>query len=361
MSVQQILHDLRGAVERDDRNRVVRLTEQMLDEFEQARAREKAMENAARSIRGTAAASGSNATVTAQSAIDAAARANQAKINVDTAVLDYVGGGDRDDLLETLESAIETHDALDERFERLRDEAADVDHPPAVGVTAPNQLVVPKGERVDEAITVRNDGVVDVEDIALEIDSDAGIALSRSSVERLDAGETTDVGLEGTATSADVFRPEVTATVDNVENDETFYLHVQTKRTFLEQAVDDLVQLYSEIAGAAAAVDHAGTKKQNGNSRGDDDSDDNVVPSGLENKMRGIIGRTIEIVGRIENGATDRSVDNQIRAVSNELGALAAQIEAKAGTKLRAADAPRLRRDVEAIVEVYEDARTAEA
>jgi|GEM_PF-4521937 len=368
--VQTILRELRDAAADGNRARVVELADQMLDAFERGRARESALENVARSVRSNARADDADAAATAQSVLNAAAEANQAKINVDTAVLDYVGGGDGTDLVDVLDAAIETHDAFDERVKRLRAETTDLELPPAVGVTAPDQIVVPKGRAVDGAITVRNDGTAAAREVTLDLDADATVDLAATSVERIAAGETTSVELVGTPTSAGVSRPSVTANVDDGADSASFYLHVQNKRTFLEQAVDDIVQLYSEIAGAGAALEHGrGSGKSNGkntnsgkgNGKNSSNGKSGVVPPGLENKLRQITERTIEIIGRIERGADERSVDNQIRSVTNQIGALSNQLEATAGKKLRAADAPRLQRDIESIVEVYESARKAQA
>lgn len=365
--VQPVLRDIRNAIQSDDRERVVELVDSMLDAFEQGRAREQSLENAARSIRVNARSVDSDATAAAHSVIESSTKANQAKINVDTAVLNYIGGEDDGTTVETLENAIETHDTLDQNVEELQTTAADLDLPPAVGIAVPDQFVVPKGKGIDSSITVRNDGTTDVDTITIDLETEAEISLSTSSVDDLGANETVDIGFSGTLTTADVFRPTVSVSADEPLDTESFYLHVQNKRTYLEQAIDELVEMYSEMA--AASVSGPGNAGGNsgggpGNSGGGpgnsgDNSGSSPVHPGLENKVKGIAERTVEIIGAIEQGTAEQSVNNQIGSVINRIQALINQMEALSGKALASASVPRLRTDAEAIIEVYENGQVA--
>lgn len=373
--VQDLLESLRTAVRDDDRSRAVELTAELLDAFERNRATVRARANLARTARDRARGN-SDVVEAATTVLELAPKTNEAKIEVDEALLGYVSGTEPGDLPDALTAAIEVHDSFDERASQLTAtiEGADVDLPVFVTVVAPNQFVVPKGRPVDGRVSIRNDTTQPAADVAVSLDSDAELALSETAIDRIPPGEAATVRLVGTPTDGE-FRPQVTATVDDQSDSASPHLLVQNKRTYLEQAVDELVKLYNDLAVAAARADDSGAGAGGGRGGGTGGNgtaggNDSLVPPGIDNTARTIARRTLQIIDQIEasgssgNGRSDagpapEAIDNQIGSVVNEVEAFANQITAKAGKELFADAEPQLQRDAGALIDVYEDAQTA--
>lgn len=386
--IQQSFDELRTAVREGDRSRAVEVTARLMDEYDRDRARVRAQASLARSARETAGGTGS-VVEAAQAVLETASRTNETKIDVDTELLGYLRGDDPDDLVATLGIAIETHDRFDERVTELRTtlEETDADTQAFVTVVAPNQFVVPKGVPIDRDVTIRNDTTETAEDVELSIRSDASLSLSPTTIDGLPGGETAAVTVSGTPDAGE-YRLAISATVDGRTDSVSPYLLVQDKRTFLEQAVEELVELYNDLAIAAARVDDAtgdgtdgdgGSGNSENGGRGNDEGTgsgsgsrtggDTPVPSGIDNKIRVIATRTLEIIDRIEGskggdgrgggGAPAKAIDNGIGSVINQIAALQNQISAQAGKGLSADAEAQLVHDAEALIGLYEDAQDA--
>lgn len=384
--VQELLRHVRTAVQNENRERVVDLTPELLDAFERNRTKVRAQASLARTARASAPGT-TDIVESVQNVLRTASKTNQTKINVDKNLLSYIRGDDPDNLEEALTTAIETHNRFDNNFTKLTTqlEDSDVDVPSSVTIVSPNQFIVPKGANVEGQVTVRNDSTRVVENIDLSLESTAPLTLSQSEIKRIPSGDTTTVGFSGTPSGGE-YQPEITATVDNRSDSATPYLLVQNKRTYLEQAIDELINLYNDLAVAAARIDSPGNSRNDGsggenssNRRSDEDSsnetlggNDTVLPSGIENKTRLIAKRTLTIINRIEGSQSTKSdddqdsdsiqmeaINNQIGSVINEVEALQNQIAALEGKKLYAEAGPQLQRDAGALIDIYEDAQEA--
>lgn len=386
--IQESFDELRTAVREGDRSRAVGVTARLMDEYDRDRARVRAQASLARSARETAGGTGP-VVEAAQAVLETASRTNETKIDVDTELLGYLRGDDPDDLVAALGTAIETHDRFDERVTELRTtlEETDADTQAFVTVVTPNQFVVPKGVPIDRDVTIRNDTTETAEDVELSIRTDASLSLSPTTIDGLPGGETAAVTVSGTPDAGE-YRPTISAMVDGRTDSVSPYLLVQDKRTFLEQAVEELVELYNDLAIAAARVDDAtgdgtdgdgGSGNSENGGRGNDEGTgsgsgsrtggDTPVPSGIDNKIRVIATRTLEIIDRIEGskggdgrgggGAPVKAIDNGIGSVINQIAALQNQISAQAGKGLSADAEAQLVHDAEALIGLYEDAQDA--
>lgn len=370
--VQSQLRALRTAVDSGDRQQAVALADELIEAFDADRARVRAQAGLARAAREQLV--GTTPVVTAASAVlETAPRTNETKIAVDTDLLPYLRGEPPGELAATLSTAIDAHDRFDERVAAFRSavETAETTLPGRVAVTAPSQFVAPKETAIDGTVTVRNDTPQPVTDVTVSVSAAAPLRLSPTSIDEVPPGETVAVQIDGTPAAGE-YQPTITASANGVSDTASPYLLVQHKGTYLEQAVDELTEIYEAIAvaGAEQAGSGSGNGSGNGNGNGGG-SGGSPVPPGIDNTARTIVERTIAILDEVNAARTAAAdagqqgtppaaaLNNQIGAVINQVGALQAQVAAQAGQQLAAAADPRLQQELDGLIDVYEAAQTA--
>lgn len=365
--VQSKLKTLYEAVEQDNTERTVELTDEVLKTFKERRATNEAVDKTADSVR--SATDDEALASTAESVMVARTKANEATILVNRALLTYLQSeGGQSKLLEEIDNAIDAFNTLDSQFAQLRAGAEEIELPTIISLVTPDQIVVPLGTRPESAISVRNDGNSVTDQVELELESDLEVALSPSTIEELDADESETIGFDDAPTTAGSFDATIIASINETEeivDSTSVYIRVEDKSTYLKRALGDLTNLYEDLAIAGAAVQN-------------EDDEDRVVPSGIDEKVRNVTKQTIDLIAKVgENNQSrgrnngqgqgqnngqgqEKSLDNQIGSVINMLGALENQINAQSGKQFTESDASRLRHDTQLIASVYESAQNAQ-
>lgn len=261
----------------------------------------------------------------------------------------------------TVTDQVEQFEAFERKKREFDDAKREVSVPGILAASAPRGDVVPKGQRLEVPVRIRNPGGEPLEDVSLAVAETSGsLALSRDRIDRLAPGGSTTVTLEGQPADGGTARVSVEAS-DSSATAETQFV-VRTKGEFVGSAISEihgiltvLTAVRKEAAGPGSPPDGG-----NGGNGGNGGADRGAGPlAGMENQLETItkkLARTFDRIGETGGDAVDR----QLGAVVEQVEAFENHVRAQTGKHVPEKESAEIRNRTAALIDVVEDATLAE-
>lgn len=269
--------------------------------------------------------------------------ADQSRIAFHVGFMSFAGGNlAPDEMAAKAEAVIDSHETVVSRAETMIETASGVSLPPTVGVFGPNDAAVAKGDRVDLSFTAENLGTLSVTDLDSSVEG-YDLDASPEIVASLDAGESVEISISGTASEAGTFSVALRLSGESAEDTATVALTVLDREDLLGRTLETLRDLQTTVEALTA-------ERDDGNGDGG--------LSGLENKVETAVKRVEKLRDQSGGG---KSTTNRIESVSDLLGAFQNQTEALSGSSVPAQRAAVLHHDAGQAISLLERAADAEA
>lgn len=307
------LLDVRNALVDDDRAGVVKLVDPLVDAFDERRNREEALSAFARQM-DAAASPESDAETAAVDVLTAAREAATARSRLTTVLSGYLKGQkDAMTAVDTAETAIDKSEAFESAEATARDFATNLVIPPALLISAPDSIQIPKGKSLDIEITMENLGTSAAESLEVTTESDLDVTVPQSELDSLTGGESTTIRLVGSPTTS------VTSTLSVfVEGDNSFEtvdidVTVISRLGYLKRAATQFDELKSDIEII----------------RLKDESKGNGWLQRRRNEIQSLDKRLGQLIDRVQAGDSSDSV-RRIRQLEEKILKLRDRIEKRA-------------------------------
>lgn len=280
--------------------------------------------------------------------------ADQSRIAFHVGFMSFAGGNlAPDEMAAKAEAVIDSHETVVSRAETMIETASGVSLPPTVGVFGPNDAAVAKGDRVDLSFTAENLGTLSVTDLDSSVEG-YDLDASPEIVASLDAGESVEISISGTASEAGTFSVALRLSGESAEDTATVALTVLDREDLLGRTLETLRDLQTTVEALTAERDDG--NRRSGPSKGNGNGDGGL--SGLENKVETAVKRVEKLRDQSGGG---KSTTNRIESVSDLLGAFQNQTEALSGSSVPAQRAAVLHHDAGQAISLLERAADAEA
>lgn len=252
------LGEVRDALAADDRGRVVELVDPLVEAFDERRDREAMLSTFARNLDATAPAD-SEAERAAVEALQAAREAATARTQLTTTLAGYVNEQrDAATVLDATDTAATASEAVESAADSAHDAASDVDLPPALFLSGPDAVQLPKGTDLDVRLTLDNVGTDAAEAVSVEATAPVDVSVTSTDVGTLDGGATATMHLVGAPSTAETTTVSVIAegaeTLDSLDVDVT----VISWLGYLERAQSRFHDLLSDIERMRVSDDAQG-------------------------------------------------------------------------------------------------------
>lgn len=254
------------------------------------------------------------------------------------------GGPSAADVADRVDAVLDTTDAVETAAGDLREEADGIDLPPALSVTGPSALLVPKGTSIEAEYTASNVGVTPASDLDVTLDGYDGVSASPDAIDSLTAGADATITVSGPADETVEAPLVVSVGAESARTD----LRVLDKAGFLDRALTVLDEVQQRLERVSDDADGKG----------------NSDFRGLENKLRTARNRIEKLKKEAESGGgkgRGKSLDERIRSTMKLLGAFINQAEGLSPRQLSSQDAAVLAGDAGEVIDELETATRAAA
>lgn len=342
--VSDLLSEIKTALENDDKQRVVELSPGLQDAFARRRSRENAHDELANRIRLQN--SDRNLTSASTEYLNAVTAADQARIAVDVAMIEYIGDeSEADDIIEIVESAIEVEASLNDSIEKFTSQIdeSDVSLPAILVLTGPDRITFPENLYRHYEYTVTNVGGESATGIKLELEADLDLDIHPNEIESISANEEVTVELSGSSVNTGVHELKLSATSDADSDAISISAGVASKKNYLESAlqdVDELRRTLAETRKSDESEEDTNDGSDNANqSRNNNESQSREGLRGLERQLEQVTKKIEESIYRIEQNRRERQINNKIEASINQLEAFMNQVDKSNKNRIDSGDA----------------------